>query len=80
MKYALFSRVALLEDIPDFQLKAGDLVTIVDYLPANEFHGNGYVVEVFDVLGETLGVLTVDENQLQSLQPHAIPSMREPVR
>ncbi|MBK8044706.1 MAG: DUF4926 domain-containing protein [Haliscomenobacter sp.] len=80
MKYALFSRVALLEDIPDFQLKAGDLVTIVDYLPANEFHGNGYVVEVFDVLGETLGVLTVDENQLQSLQPHAIPAMREPVR
>jgi hypothetical protein len=79
MKFELLSRAALATDIPEYQLKAGDLVTIVECLPANQFHGHGYVVEVFDVLGNTLHVIALDEAQLQELKPKAIPPMREPI-
>lgn len=54
-------------------------MTIVECLPANQFHGHGYVVEVFDVLGNTLHVIALDEAQLQELKPKAIPPMREPI-
>lgn len=77
MQFELFSQAALAEDLLDYQLRKGDLVTVVEYLPANEQHEEGYIVEVFDVLGNTLQVLSVYPSQLQALKPNAIPSMRE---
>lgn len=79
MKYELFSRAALATDLPDYELKSGDLVTIVECLPANGQHGDGYVVEVFDVLGNTLHVIALAEEQLQALKPKAVPTMREAI-
>jgi len=79
MKFELFSRAALATDLPAYSLKSGDLVTIVECLPATKNHGNGYVVEVFDVLGNTLHVIALHEHQLQSLKPNAVPAMREPI-
>jgi len=78
MKFELYSTVALAEDLHEKKLKKGDLVTIVEYLPANESHPEGYVVEVSDVLGRTICVVALGKNQLQSLVPNAIPSMRMP--
>lgn len=77
MPFELFSQAALAEDLPDYTLQKGDLVTVVEHLPANGQHAEGYVVEVFDVLGNTLHVLSVHANQLQALKPNAIPFMRE---
>lgn len=77
MKFELFTQAALTEDLPDFQLRKGDLVTVVEHLPANEHHEEGYVVEVFDVLGKTMHVLSLRSTQLQALKPNAVPSMRE---
>lgn len=77
MQFELFAQAALSEDLSNYQLRKGDLVTIVEYLPANENHKEGYVVEVFDVLGNTLHVLSVYAAQLQALKPNAVPSMRE---
>ncbi len=79
MKFELYSSAALAEDLPEKKLKKGDLVTIVEHLPANELHQEGYVAEVTDVLGNTVCILTLRENQLQTLVPNAIPSMRMPV-
>jgi hypothetical protein len=77
MPFELFSRAALAEDLPDYTLQKGDLVTIVEYLPENEHHKEGYVVEIFDVLGNTLHVLSVYATQLQALKARAVPFMRE---
>ena len=79
MKFELYSTVALAEDLPEKKLKKGDLVTIVEHLPASKAHAEGYVVEVSDVLGNTICVATLFEGQLQKLVPNAIPSMRIPV-
>lgn len=77
MKFELYKLVALSVDVPEYQLKKGDIVTIVDFLAANAHHPNGYVVEITDVLGDTLDVATLYEHQLTALLPRALFSMRE---
>ncbi|TAK48101.1 MAG: DUF4926 domain-containing protein [Saprospiraceae bacterium] len=79
MKFELYSNAALAEDLPEKKLKKGDMVTVVEYLPGNESHPNGYVVEVTNVLGNTVCVVALSESQLQTLVPNAIPSMRIPI-
>ena len=73
----MYKLAALSVDVPEYQLKKGDIVTIVDFLAANDHHPNGYVVEITDVLGDTLDVATLYENQLTALLPRALFSMRE---
>ncbi len=77
MKYELFSRVALAVDVPEYGLLKGDLVTVVEILPANPGHANGYLVEIVSVTGQTLDVIGLHETQLTPLRPNAIPNMRE---
>jgi hypothetical protein len=77
MKFELYKLVALAVDVPEYELKKGDLVTIVEFLASNGHHPNGYVVEISDVLGNTLDVATLYEHQLTALLPRAMFSMRE---
>ncbi len=77
MKFELFSRTAIAEDLPEHNLKRGDIVTIVEVLPANAQHLSGYIVEVFSVTGETLDVVGLLETQLMPLRADAVPAMRE---
>jgi hypothetical protein len=77
MKFELYKLVALSVDVPEYQLRKGDIVTTVDFLTANDHHPNGYVAEITDVLGDTLDVATLYEHQLTALLPRALFSMRE---
>lgn len=77
MKFELFTRAAIVADLPEHGLRRGDIVTIVEFLSANDHHPTGYVVEVFSVTGDTLDVLGLSENQLMPLRSDAIPAMRE---
>lgn len=77
MKFEPFARVALAEDIPEHGLCRGDMVTVVESLPANNAHPDGYLVEVFNVIGETLDVIGLHETQLMPLRADAVPAMRE---
>lgn len=62
MKFELFSRVALAEDVAEHGLRLGDMVTIVELLPANDHHPAGYIVEIFSVTGQTLNVVGLLES------------------
>lgn len=66
MKYELFRRVALAQDLPEKRLRRGDVVTIVDCHPPNGGEP-GYSIEVFNALGETITVTVVAESCLQPL-------------
>ncbi len=80
MKYRLFSRVALTEDLIEHGLVRGDIGTVVEYyepLSGAQEREPGYELEIFDALGNTLDVVTVRESQLQALQPNSVLSMRE---
>ncbi len=74
MKYSLFSRVALTTDLPDFNLKAGDVATIVD---AHETANlNGYSLEIFNAKGDTITVVVVNESQIEPLRDDEVLHVR----
>ena len=76
MNYKLFAEVALNKDIPEKKLKKGDLATVVDYHPVSEGE-DGYSLEVFNVLGDTIAVITVEESAIESLKKNEVFSVRE---
>ena len=45
MKFQRFTQVALIEDIPQYQLKKGDIGTIVEYYPMPQSEEDGYSLE-----------------------------------
>ena len=67
MKFELYSRVALTKDFPDDGLKAGDIATVVDYHPGMDVRKDGYSLEVFNALGETIAVIGVSESDIEVL-------------
>lgn len=75
MTFEMFSRVALLEDFTQYQLRRGDVATIVDYHPVKNGE-DGYSLEVFNALGETIAVLVVAESQIAPLMRNAVLHVR----
>ena len=75
MRFKQFQRVALAKDIPDSNLRQGDLATIVEIHPKNGGE-IGYSIEIFNALGETLAVTTVPESALEELTANEILHVR----
>lgn len=75
MAFELFPRVALREDFPKHQLHRGDVATVVDHhlVEAGE---DGYSLEVFNALGETIAVLVVAESQIEPLMRNEVLHIR----
>lgn len=75
MTFRLFQQVALTRDFPDRSLRQGDVATIVDHHPIAQGE-DGYSLEVFNALGETIAVLAVAESAIQSLSADEILHVR----
>lgn len=75
MKIELFKRVALRVDFPEFGLRKGDVATIVEHLPGEDSE-DGYAVEVFNSVGDSVAVLIVPESAVEPLTADTIPSVR----
>jgi len=75
MKIDLFKRVALKRDLPDQGLRKGDVATIVEYLPGKNTE-DGYALEVFNAVGESISVVTVPESAVEPLTADKMPSVR----
>lgn len=71
MSYQLFEEVALAEDVTEKGLLKGDVVTIVEHHPVPEGE-DGYSVEVFNVLGDTIAVVTLPESVITPLTENEI--------
>jgi Domain of unknown function (DUF4926) len=71
MVFKEFQQVALAKDIPENNLRRGDLATIVEIHPANGGEV-GYSIEIFNALGETIAVTTVPESALEELTANEI--------
>ncbi len=65
MNFVAFCDVVLLRDLPDEGLRAGEVGTVVERhdVPGRE---PGYSVEFFDMLGETVAVVTVPASALRT--------------
>jgi len=75
MTFELFSEIALDRDIPDEGLRRGDVATIVDrFAPADA--EEGYALEIFNALGQTIKVVVVPSSALKPLSDADVWSVR----
>lgn len=75
MKHELYKEVVLLIDIPKKKLKKGDVATVVDDHPSEKAE-DGYTLEVFNALGDSIAVVTVSASDIAPLQKTEIFSVR----
>lgn len=75
MNFPLYSDVILLVDLPDEGLNAGDIGTVVEahHVPGLE---TGYSVEFFDMLGNTVCVVTRPMSELRRSTHTDMPTVR----
>jgi hypothetical protein len=75
MKYNLYEEVVLARDIPEKSLKKGDVATVVEHhpMPGGE---DGYSLEVFNAVGDTIAVIAVPESLIESLKEDEVFSVR----
>lgn len=76
MKYPIFHRIALAEDLPPENLRRGDVATIVEFYEGRPGQEPGYELEVFNAVGETIAGVTVRESQIERLRSDEILSVR----
>lgn len=75
MAIDLFKRVLLRVDLPEHGLRRGDVATIVEHLPGEDCE-DGYALEVFNAVGDTIAVITVPQSAVEPLSADVIPSVR----
>lgn len=63
-----YQRVALNRDFPEHQLKAGDVATIIDFVPHPSGGEDGWVLEFFSANGELSAVVIVPKFDLKPLK------------
>jgi hypothetical protein len=76
MKPRLYQRVMLTRDVPEENLKKGDLAWLIDYVPHPAGGEEGAVIEVFNILGDSVDVVTVPASVISDLQADLIPAAR----
>jgi len=76
MSLSLYQRVALRRDLPEHNLRRGDVATLLDYAPHPEGGERGCVVEVFNALGESIAVVAVPESDIEELRADEVFAVR----
>lgn len=72
----LYQQVALRCDLPEYQLREGDVATLIDRVPHPTGGEDGYILEVFNAVGESIAVVTVPTSAVKPLQPDEILTVR----
>lgn len=67
MKFELYTDVALTCDLPEHRLRRGDIVKLVDHHVAAD-GTEGYSIEVFNAVGDTITVTAVPTSALEVLR------------
>ena len=75
MRLELYTDVALTRDMPELGLRRGDLVKVVEHHVAPDGE-EGYSIEVFNAVGETIAVTTVPVSALEALREDEVLSVR----
>ena len=76
MNLELYQEVALTRDIPETNLKAGDVATLIDFVSHPTGGEDGVILEVFNAVGESIAVITVPVSAIARLRPDQVPAVR----
>lgn len=77
MNLELYQEVALTQNFPEYQLKQGDLATLVDFVPHPNGGEIGCILEVFNAVGESLKVVTVPKSAIKNLTSGEVLTSRQ---
>ena len=77
-KIELYQRVALTRELPEHHLCKGDVAVMVESLPGTPASGgeDGYALEVFNAVGETIAVVMVPVSAVKPLTENEILQVR----
>ena len=75
MKFELYTDVALTCDLTEHRLRRGDIVKLVDHHVAPD-GTEGYSIEVFNAVGDTIAVTSVPAAALEALREDEVLSAR----
>ncbi len=76
MSLTLYRHVALRRDLPEHNLRRGDVAVLVDRIAHPEGGEPGCVLEVFNALGESIAVVAVRESDVEELREDEMLSVR----
>lgn len=76
MTLELYKKVVLTRDIPEENLQAGDLATLVDFIPHPRGKEPGCALEVFNAVGDTIAVVIVPQSSVKPLSANQILTAR----
>jgi hypothetical protein len=74
--FDLYQRVSLNCDFPEYQLKTGDVATLIDYVTHPNNGEQGSVLEIFSATGESIAVVIIPISAIQPLRNDQILSVR----
>lgn len=80
MDVRLYDHVVLCLDVPEDNLKSGDVAVLVDLIPHPSNGEMGAILEVFNALGESISVVTVPISAIKTLQANEIFTVRSLVK
>jgi hypothetical protein len=75
MDFELYTDAALARDLPEYRLRRGDIVKVIDR-HTSQTGESGYSIEVFNAIGDTIAVTTVPASDLEPLHEHEVFSVR----
>ncbi|MCB1177389.1 MAG: DUF4926 domain-containing protein [Leptospiraceae bacterium] len=73
--FKLYSLVSLKKDIPEYNLKKGDVGTLIDIVKHPEKE-DGAVLEFFNALGDSIKVIAISILSIDNLHENEILSVR----
>lgn len=76
MAVELYQDVALTRDLPEHQLKAGDIATLIDRVAHPVGGEEGCVLEVFNAVGESIAMVAVPISAVEALRADEILTVR----
>ena len=76
MSLELYSEVTLTQNIDEYNLQAGDIATLIDFVPHPKRKEDGCILEVFNAVGESIAVVTVPQSAIQPLQANQVLTTR----
>lgn len=72
----LYEQVSLNRDFPEHNLKQGDIATFIDAVPHPHEGEEGYVLEIFNAIGESIQVIIVPKSAVNPLRKDEILTVR----
>ena len=76
-KPKLYEEVAITRNIPEENLKQGDVAVVVDYVPHPKGEEEGAILEIFNAIGESVAVVAVPISAIKSLRADQVLMVRE---